>query len=181
MSVQAAERALVEERAVAAVAAAAESARAVERANGAAAAERRGAAAAREDAARATARATAAEARAAVADRLLHAAVTASASGVVAAVRRRLAAARPAFVIADGASIDEFELIERLGRRTRPVHGNRCVGGGGLQQLPHVCVPCRRYYGANAAVFRAVHRASGTEVALKIMYARELARARGRG
>lgn len=71
---------------------------------------------------------------------------------VLAAARRAFASERPAIALADGASMDEFELRERLGRRSHPIHGNR-------------------YYGGNAGVVHARHRRTGVDVAVKLMFA----------
>ena len=70
------------------------------------------------------ARAAASEARAALCE-CVRVALTRAMDGFVDASRGHLAAARPALGIADGASIDEFEIIERVGRRSHPIAGSR--------------------------------------------------------
>jgi hypothetical protein len=58
----------------------------------------------------------------------VHTSLTRLSAGVVAAARARLSSARAPLSLADGASMDAFEIIERVGRRSNPaVAGSRWV------------------------------------------------------
>ena len=92
-------------------------------------------------------------------------------AGVVAGARTRLASARAPLGLADGASMDAFEIIERVGRRSKPA---LAAGGWGRSRFFNLCNPrvdahVQGYNGVNGAVFRARHIATGVVVALKLM------------
>jgi hypothetical protein len=88
-----------------------------------------------------------------------------------------LVTARASLAAADAPSLDAYEVVERIGRRTHPIAGSRrvrvaaAVAGQLFCSLTCACdtMRCGRYYGVNAAVFHARHIASGTAVALKLM------------
>ena len=87
---------------------------------------------------------------------------------VLASARADIDVTRRGLDLADGTPMDAFEVLERLGRRSVPVVGSRCVAvaRGIVVARDRVC---GRYYGVCGAVFRARHIATGAIVALKVM------------
>ena len=58
----------------------------------------------------------------------VHTSLSRLSAGVVTAARARLASARAALDLADGASLDAFEILERVGLHSNPAAaGKRCV------------------------------------------------------
>ena len=77
--------------------------------------------------------------------------VAASVDGRVAAARRYVGGRLPALALADGAAMDDFEIVRRLGARARPAAGNN-------------------FYGVNSAVFECVHVPTRAVVAVKLLF-----------